>query len=63
MKYLKNNLPVIIVLLALGAGAAYSLWYRHLPRAEGRITADYAEGAELAAAGLPLFVAVDFPPH
>ena len=63
LKFLKDNIAIILLLLALAGGAAYSLWFRHLPQAEGRITGDYAEGVELSGSGLPLFVAVDYPPH
>lgn len=63
MRKLWNNLPYLLPALALLGVLGYSLWFRELPRAEGRITGDYAAAAELARqGGIPLFVAVDTAP-
>lgn len=63
MKQLVGHIPYALLLLVLAGGTAYSLWFRHLPQAEGRITGDYAEGMKLAESRLPLYVVVDYPPH
>jgi hypothetical protein len=64
MNRLLNNLPFILPVLVLAGVAVYALWFRELPRADGRITGDY-ESARMAAVegGVPLFVVVDQSPH
>jgi hypothetical protein len=64
MSRIVNNLPWLLPMLALAGLLTYSLWYRDLPKADGRITGDYAAAAKLAAAdGVPLLVAVDHSPR
>jgi hypothetical protein len=64
MKRILNNLSFILPALVLAGVAVYALWFRELPKAEGRITGDFAAATELSAGGgIPLFVAVDTAPH
>lgn len=64
MKKLINNLPMILPVLVIAGVLVYSFWIRELPKAEGRITGDYAEATELAAdESLPVLLAVDVSPH
>ncbi|MCA8910325.1 MAG: hypothetical protein KDB82_01365 [Planctomycetes bacterium] len=64
MNKLLKNLPYLLPLLVLAGAAAYSLWFRELPQAEGRITGEYESARELAeTGGLPLFVVVDHSPN
>ncbi|MCF6229015.1 MAG: hypothetical protein L3J82_10255, partial [Planctomycetes bacterium] len=42
MKKLLNNLPFLLPVLIIGGVLVYSLWIRELPKADGRITGDYA---------------------
>lgn len=64
MRKLINLLPIALPAAVLVGLAVYSLWFRHLPQADGRITGDYAAASTLATdQGVPLFVAVDLSPH
>ena len=61
---LLKNLPYLLPLLVLAGAAGYSLWFRELPQAEGRITGEYESARQLSHdGGIPLFVAVDLSPH
>lgn len=64
MNKLLNSLPYLLPVLAIVGVLGYSLWFRELPKAEGRVTGDYAAAGKLAAeGGIPLIVAVDKSPH
>ena len=64
MKKVWDNLAFILPLLAVAGIGVYALWIRELPKAEGRITGDFAAASELAVKGdIPLYVAVDTSPH
>ena len=64
MKKLIDNLPFLLPLAVIAGVLVYSFWIRELPKAEGRITGDYASASELAAEdSVPVLVAVDVPPH
>ena len=64
MKHVVDDLAWILPALVLAGILVYSFWWRERPRAERRITGDYAAAAALAAAqGSPLLLAVDSAPY
>ncbi len=64
MKKLLNNLPFLLPVLLIGGVLVYSLWFRELPKAEGRITGDYAAASEAATEeSIPVLMVVDVSPH
>jgi hypothetical protein len=64
MDKLIRNLPFILPALLLLGALGYTLWYRELPRADGRITGDFKAAHERAIkAGVPLLLAVDQAPY
>ncbi|MCC6464963.1 MAG: hypothetical protein IT463_06435 [Planctomycetes bacterium] len=64
MKWIWSKLHFLLPVAVLGGALLYSLVIRELPKAEGRITGDFAAASALAREqGIPLLLAVSPPPH